>query len=76
MSQIHKHPVPAAVAANALINADQYAALYQQSVDDPDAFWGEQGKIISVLQREKRGNNDGLTQDCHSSDASAPSDIT
>ncbi|WP_346303864.1 hypothetical protein, partial [Pantoea sp. Morm] len=37
MSQIHKHPVPAAVAANALINADQYAALYQQSVDDPDA---------------------------------------
>jgi acetyl-CoA synthetase len=44
MSQIHKHPVPAAIAANALINADQYAALYQQSVDDPETFWGEQGK--------------------------------
>ena len=49
MSQIHKHPVPAAIAANALINADRYAALYQQSVDDPEAFWGEQGKILDWM---------------------------
>ncbi|AIX50034.1 acetyl-CoA synthetase [Pantoea sp. PSNIH1] len=49
MSQIHKHPVPAAIAANALINADEYAARYQQSVDDPDAFWGEQGKILDWI---------------------------
>lgn len=49
MSQIHKHPVPAAIAANALINADEYAARYQQSVDDPDTFWGEQGKILDWI---------------------------
>ncbi|MDF2786739.1 MAG: acetyl-CoA synthetase [Pantoea eucrina] len=49
MSQIHKHPVPAAIAANALINADEYTARYQQSVDDPDTFWGEQGKILDWI---------------------------
>lgn len=49
MSQIYKHPVPAAIAANALINADEYAARYQQSVDDPDTFWGEQGKILDWI---------------------------
>jgi len=49
MSQIHKHPVPAAIAANALINADEYTARYQQSVDDPDTFWGEQGKMLDWI---------------------------
>ncbi|WP_313683168.1 acetate--CoA ligase [Pantoea sp.] len=49
MSQIHKHPVPAAIAENALINAGQYAEMYQQSVDDPETFWGEQGKILDWM---------------------------
>jgi len=57
MSQIHKHPVPAAIAANALINADQYEALYQQSVDDPDTFWGEQGKILDWITPYTRVKN-------------------
>ncbi|WP_312241168.1 acetate--CoA ligase [Pantoea sp.] len=50
MSQIHKHPVPAAIAENALINAAQYQSMYQQSVQDPDAFWGEQGKILDWIK--------------------------
>jgi acetyl-CoA synthetase len=57
MSQIHKHPVPAAIAANALINADQYAALYQQSVDDPETFWGEQGKILDWIKPYSKVKN-------------------
>ena len=28
------------------VNADQYLALYQKSVTDPDAFWAEQGKRL------------------------------
>ncbi|WP_312060238.1 hypothetical protein, partial [Pantoea septica] len=40
MSQQHKHPIPAGIAANALITAEQYQTMYQQSVSDPDAFWG------------------------------------
>jgi len=43
MSQSHTYPVPANIAENTQINAQQYASMYQQSVQDPDAFWGEQG---------------------------------
>ncbi|UQY43787.1 acetate--CoA ligase [Erwinia sp. PK3-005] len=50
MSQIIKHPVPASIAENTLINAEQYQAMYQQSVQDPDAFWGEQGKILDWIK--------------------------
>lgn len=57
MSQIHKHPVPAAVAANALINAEQYTVLYQQSVDDPEAFWGKQGKILDWITPYRKVKN-------------------
>ncbi len=47
MSQIHKHPIPANIAERCLINPDQYKAQYQQSITDPDTFWGEQGKILT-----------------------------
>lgn len=50
MSQLHRHPVPANIAENTLINAQQYQAMYQQSVQDPDAFWGEQGKILDWIK--------------------------
>ncbi|WP_145520400.1 acetate--CoA ligase [Yersinia mollaretii] len=50
MSQIHKHPIPTAIAAHALINPEQYHQYYQQSVQNPDAFWGEQGKIIDWIK--------------------------
>ncbi len=42
MSDVLKHPVPAAFAAQANINATQYAEMYQQSVDDPESFWADQ----------------------------------
>jgi len=50
MSQIIKHPVPANIAENTLINAEQYQSMYQQSVQDPDSFWGEQGKILDWIK--------------------------
>jgi acetyl-CoA synthetase len=42
MSEGKLYPVPAAVAAHAWINNDQYLAMYQRSVDDPEGFWAEQ----------------------------------
>lgn len=57
MSQIIKHPVPASIAENALINAEQYQTMYQQSVQDPDAFWGEQGKILDWIKPYTRVKN-------------------
>lgn len=50
MSQNHIHPVPENIAANTLITAEQYQAMYQHSVDDPDSFWGEQGKILDWIK--------------------------
>ena len=44
MSDVKLYPVPAEFAAQANINAEQYAAMYQQSVEDPDGFWGEQAQ--------------------------------
>jgi acetyl-CoA synthetase len=39
----HKsYPVKAEVAAKAHINNEQYLALYQQSVEQPEEFWAEQ----------------------------------
>lgn len=39
-------PVPADIAANAHIDAAKYKAMYEASIADPDAFWGEQGKQL------------------------------
>lgn len=42
MSEVKTHPVPPEFEAQANVNAEQYAAMYQQSVDDPAGFWGQQ----------------------------------
>lgn len=41
---IKTYPVPAEFAANAYVNAEQYASMYKQSVEDPAKFWGEQAE--------------------------------
>jgi len=38
------HPPSAEFIAQANINAEQYKAMYQQSIDDPEGFWAEQGE--------------------------------
>jgi acetyl-CoA synthetase len=50
MSDEAIHDVPADVAANALIDNDGYLKMYEQSIADPDAFWGEQGKRIDWIK--------------------------
>ena len=49
MSHNYKHPIPPEIAENALITAEQYAAMYQQSVEQPDIFWGKQGQILDWI---------------------------
>ena len=39
-------PVPEAWAKRAFADNDKYLAMYQQSVDDPEGFWGEHGKRL------------------------------
>jgi acetyl-CoA synthetase len=39
-------PVPAERAKNSWADSAKYKAMYEQSVRDPNAFWGEQGKAL------------------------------
>ncbi|WP_241645984.1 acetate--CoA ligase [Rosenbergiella metrosideri] len=57
MSQPITHSIMDAIAANTLINEDQYAKLYQQSVDDPTAFWQEHAQIIDWITPFTRVKN-------------------
>ncbi len=54
MSQIHKHTIPANIADRCLINPQQYEAMYQQSINAPDTFWGEQEKFSTGSHRTRR----------------------
>ena len=49
MSEDQIFEVPQHIADNALVNDAQYQEMYRQSVDDPDAFWGEHGKRIDWM---------------------------
>src|SRR5690554_4638847 len=42
-----KYPMPAALQQQARLNAAKYQEMYDQSIRDPEAFWGEHGKRIS-----------------------------
>ena len=44
MSDAKLYPVPAEFAAKAHIDHDQYAKMYQRSVEDPQGFWAEQAE--------------------------------
>jgi acetyl-CoA synthetase len=45
-----RYPVPSYLRETAWINSDQYEYLYQQSINDPDAFWTEQAQIIDWIK--------------------------
>jgi acetyl-CoA synthetase len=42
--------VPAEWASRAFINNDKYLQLYKRSLEDPNGFWGEQGKRIDWIK--------------------------
>jgi len=44
MSEVQTYPVPESVAKRALINRADYDAMYQRSINEPDAFWAEQAE--------------------------------
>ncbi|MEQ8692578.1 MAG: AMP-binding protein, partial [Pseudomonadales bacterium] len=48
----HVYPVPAELAEHSYINNEQYLAMYERSVSDPEAFWAEQAdKFIEWQER-------------------------
>ncbi|MCP4546935.1 MAG: acetate--CoA ligase [bacterium] len=41
------YPVPDGVRENALISKDKYEAMYKESIDDPDGFWGKMAERLT-----------------------------
>lgn len=50
MSEEKVYPVSPEFAANAHVNAEQYQALYQQSIDSPDEFWANEAKKLDWIK--------------------------
>ncbi|GAB5387981.1 MAG: acetate--CoA ligase [Alphaproteobacteria bacterium] len=46
MSEQRTYPPSADWSATAHVNAETYQQMYQASIDDPEAFWGEHGKRL------------------------------
>ncbi|MDF3604758.1 acetate--CoA ligase [Paracoccus sp. DMF-8] len=46
---VSKHPIPPGF-ENANINADNYHKLYRESIEDPEGFWGREGKRLDWIQ--------------------------
>lgn len=44
------YPVPEFASSTTLISGEQYKAMYQHSIKNPDSFWAEQAKIIDWMQ--------------------------
>ncbi len=42
-------PVPSSFAATTLLDGETYKKMYAQSIDNPDAFWGEQAKRLDWI---------------------------
>ncbi|EEY98002.1 acetyl-coenzyme A synthetase [Vibrio sp. RC586] len=50
MSEAHIYPVKQNIKAHTHADNDTYQAMYQQSITDPEGFWGEQGKIVDWIK--------------------------
>ncbi|GAA0787698.1 acetate--CoA ligase [Marinobacterium sediminicola] len=66
MSEQKVYPVDPAFAAKAHIDNDAYLAMYEQSINDPETFWGEQGKRLDWFKPYTRVKNTSF--DPHSVD--------
>ncbi|CAO3415159.1 acetate--CoA ligase [Azospirillum endophyticum] len=58
-------PVRPEIAATAHVNADAYARMYEQSVKDPEAFWGEQGKRLDWIKPYSKVKDVNFNDDVH-----------
>ena len=58
---VKTYPVITAATPNAHIDKAKYEAMYAQSVNDPDAFWGEHGKRIDWIKPYTKVKNTDYT---------------
>ncbi len=57
---VSRHPIPAGF-ENALVTPEAYTRLYAESMNDPDAFWGREGKRLDWVTPYTRVKNTDFT---------------
>lgn len=57
------HNVPEEWTKRAHVDNEKYLELYKQSVEDPDQFWGEQGKTIDWITPYTKVKNTSYAKD-------------
>ena len=65
MSATNLFPVPDDFAANAWVDAAKYRKMYDASIADPVAFWGEHGKRIHWFKPYTQVKDTSFTGDVH-----------
>jgi acetyl-CoA synthetase len=63
MSDVKTYEVPAEWKTRAWVDNDKYLEMYKQSIDDPDAFWGEQGKRLDWMKPYTKVKNTSFDYD-------------
>ena len=58
-------PVKPEIAANAHVNADEYAKLYQASIENPEAFWAEQAEKLQWIAPFSKVKDTSYEGDVH-----------
>ena len=51
------YPVPENILQSTHLNASQYDEMYKQSIDQPEAFWGEHASILEWYQKPTKIKN-------------------
>ncbi len=63
MSEAKTYEVPSEWKTRAFVDNDKYLEMYKQSVDDPDGFWGEQGKRLDWMKPYTKIKNSSFDYD-------------
>ena len=58
-------PPPESVAKSAWVDAAGYARMYEQSIKDPEAFWGEHGKRLDWIRPYTKVKDVSFAGDVH-----------
>ena len=65
MSENRIFPVSDDWAARAWCDTETYHALYKRSIDDPEGFWGEQGRCLDWIRPYSRVKDVSFSGDVH-----------
>jgi acetyl-CoA synthetase len=57
------HDIPPAWAKRAFVDEAKYQQMYEASIRDPDAFWGEHGKRIDWIKPYTKVKNASYAPD-------------